>query len=220
MNESMELQNLVSNLDGVQQVHCIALDHVTGARVWNGEEITPGAFILKLMKGHSLHLRVFFTPFAMAEYTVPLDGLDTLLDEVFGVTTVPTAKPANATVDRVAIRSMVEDFWRSFISLAVDHPEMGMKSIQRFDEQIQATAMLMESSNAQKYLQAVEEERDVLFQEYNRNPESLKRRLGLSHPTPVAPVHYHRQGMGEMVVRTAVRATIWESVFSLFRLFR
>jgi hypothetical protein len=33
---------------------------------------------------------------------------------------------------------------------------------------------------------------------------------------PAAPT-YHRQGIGEMAVRTAVRATIWELIFSLFR---
>jgi len=71
------------------------------------------------------------------------------------------------------------------------------------------------------FLRAIEEERDLLFNEYRRNPDALKRRLGLG---PVnrsnLVVHHQRQSIGEMAVRTAVRATIWETVISIFRAFR
>jgi hypothetical protein len=128
----------------------------------------------------------------------------------------------DVTIDRAAIRSMLEDHWRSFISVAVSNPQIGFQSLQNFDERIQATASLMPPERAAMYLQAVEEEREILFNEYNRNPDALKRRLGLGPVRqPNRVVHQHqRQSIGEMAVRTAVRATIWESVISLFRAFR
>jgi hypothetical protein len=75
----------------------------------------------------------------------------------------------------------------------------------------------MPSEQAKTFTQTVEEQRQILFDEYGRNPEALKHRLGLAGPPAVT---YQQQGLGEMVVRTAIRATVWESVFSLFRLFR
>jgi hypothetical protein len=130
--------------------------------------------------------------------------------------------PPDLTIDRSAIRSMVEDFWRGFISVAVTNPQIGAQSIQNFDERIQATASLMVPGKAKMFLQAVEEERDLLFNEYRRNPDALKRRLGLGpvrQPNSVVRQH-QRQSIGEMAARTAVRATIWETVVSLFRAFR
>ena len=128
----------------------------------------------------------------------------------------------DVTIDRAAIRSMVEDHWRSFISVAVSNPQIGFQSLQDFDERMQATAALMPPERAAMYLQSVEEEREILFNEYNRNPDALKRRLGLGPVRqPNRVVHQHqRQSIGELAVRTAVRATIWETVISLFRAFR
>jgi hypothetical protein len=128
----------------------------------------------------------------------------------------------DVTIDRAAIRSMVEDHWRSFISVAVNNPQIGAQSIQNFDEQINATAASMPSDRAEIYLQAVEEQREILFNEYNRNPDALTRRLGLAplYAPSVVMRQPSRQSIGEMALRTAVRATIWESVISLFRAFR
>lgn len=150
LNESMELQNLVANLGETPDVHCFSDDRQVGAIIWNGQEITPNAFIIKMMKGSNLHVRMFFHPFAMAEYNVSLNGLSEAVEQVFSISTAPPPR-----------------------------------------------------------LAPVEQERG--------NPEALKLRLG-----PVVPqqIHRQRQSMGEMAVRTAVRATIWESVYSLFRLFR
>ena len=118
---------------------------------------------------------------------------------------------------------MVEDFWRSFIAVARHNPKIGGEIIEQFEERIQSTAALMPSDQAKLFLDVIDEEREILFNEYKRNPVALKHRLGLlPNATPVAPpaLVYQRQGLGEIAVRTAVRATIWESVFSLFRLFR
>ena len=55
------------------------------------------------------------------------------------------------------------------------------------------------------------EEMRLSIAEWERNPVGLKRRLGVL-PGSVS----HRQGIGEMAVRTAVRASIWEGIFRLF----
>jgi hypothetical protein len=134
------------------------------------------------MTGNNLHIRVFFNPFAMAEYNISLTGLADALQQAFGVTasqviTSPASEapasslspPPNVRIERAAIRSMVEDFWRSFISVAVTNPQIGAQTIQNFDGRIQATASLMVPENAKLFLEAVEEERDLLFNEYKRN---------------------------------------------------
>ncbi|HUC72660.1 MAG TPA: hypothetical protein VMS01_15835 [Stellaceae bacterium] len=126
----------------------------------------------------------------------------------------------NVNIDRAAIRSMVEEHWRSFLAVARDNPQIGKDSILRFQERIRSTASLMQPDQARVFIQAVEEEGEILFTEYGRNPDDLKQRLGLSPRFTNPVVTHQQQGLGEMVVRTAIRATVWESVFGLFRLFR
>ncbi len=168
------------------------------------------------------------------------------------------------SVDRTAVREMVEDFWRSYIlfirdtqqgrpgadpeALKGEFLEFGRRAWERF----QAIADLMPPEQGRSFMQMVDEEDTVCSREHHSNPERfyrrleltprvrnrreqqrLYRRLGLEpdaveHSSPdVAPVAvamrqpmaqtYHRQGIGEMAVRTAVRATIWELIRSLFR---
>lgn len=120
-------------------------------------------------------------------------------------------------IDRGAIRAMVEDYWRSFISVAHQEPEIGRETIMRFQERIQATASSMPPDQAQEFLQTVEEERDMLANEYDRNPDALKCRLGL--PTDAShQIHVvHRQSLADVAVKTVVRATVWEVIIALFR---
>ena len=73
---------------------------------------------------------------------------------------------------------MVEEHWRAFIEVA-QTPEIGARLIARFDERIKMTAAGMEPKRAATYLQNVDEEREILFNEYERNPDALKTRLGL-----------------------------------------
>jgi hypothetical protein len=123
-------------------------------------------------------------------------------------------------IDRSAIRAMVEDHWRSLLAVAQTNPHLGRESILRFDEQIQATAALMQPQEGAVFRQTVDEEREILFNEYQRDPDSLKHRLGLTPSVAPTLVIHHQQTLGEVVGRTAVRATVWESIFALFRLFR
>jgi hypothetical protein len=85
---------------------------------------------------------------------------------------------SEGNTDRAVIRAMVEEHWRAFIEVA-QTPEIGARLIARFDERIKMTAVGMEPERAATYLQIVDEEREILFNEYERNPDALKTRLGL-----------------------------------------
>jgi hypothetical protein len=100
------------------------------------------------------------------------------------------------------------------------NPQIGKESILRFDERIQSTAALTQPQQAALFLKTVDEERDILFDEYQRDPEVLKKRLGLTPSVAPALIIHPPQTLQEVVARTAVRATVWESIFALFRLFR
>lgn len=126
-------------------------------------------------------------------------------------------------MDRAAITVMVEDFWRSFIPIAFSGDQRkATLVVERFQKQIEDMAALMSDGDAATFNQMVEEERDILFREYNANPQKFKARLGVSAPreTPKAARRSNRMGLGELAVRTTVRATVWETVISLFRLGR
>jgi hypothetical protein len=136
-------------------------------------------------------------------------------------------------VDRAMVRRLVEDFWRSLVlygrHLGETQPNLSRDEYMRLSEDFsrrrrernQATATTMPPEQARIFLQMIEEEDDICFQEHQRNPDAFYRCLGLnltSDPKPTRqPVVYHRQSIGEMAVRTAVRATIWELIWSLFR---
>jgi len=132
-------------------------------------------------------------------------------------------KDEHMLMDRAAITVMVEDFWRSFIPIAFNGDQRTATLIvERFQKQIEDMAALMPADEAATFNQIVEEERDSLFKEYNANPNKLKARLGVSAPkaTPPAAGGGKRMRLGELAVRTTVRATVWEAVISLFRLAR
>lgn len=122
-------------------------------------------------------------------------------------------------IDRVAIRGMVEDFWRSFLVVAQSSPQIGLDTISRFDERIQSMASMMPPDQSKVFLEVVDIEREALFNEYKSDPTALKARLGLPSDSGYnAPRASHqRQTLGEVAAKTAVRATIWEIIGALFR---
>ena len=122
--------------------------------------------------------------------------------------------------DALPVRKMVEDHWRAFLLEGRQDPAGGVWLIESFEQRIQAQAESMPANKGAAFKAAVERERERLFSEYENNPKMLMQRLnigqvfGSDHP-PTR--HGNRQGFGELVVRTAVRATVWEIVRSLFR---
>ena len=140
---------------------------------------------------------------------------------------------SDVTVDRAAVRRLVEDFWRSLVlfgrHMGETQPNITPAAAQaqfvdfsrQFHERNEATAALMAPDRAKAFLQVIDEEDAICFQEHQTNKPAFYRRLGLNFTeNDRRPVVYQRQNIGEMAVRTAVRATIWELIFALFRLFR
>lgn len=123
-------------------------------------------------------------------------------------------------IDKTSIREMVEDYWRSFIMIGRENPSAGASLIRRFDERIVSMAALMPSEKAKPFLLAIENEREKLFAEYEFSPAALRSRLNLP-PAQIQAAQYpssHKgQNLAGLVVKTAVRATVWEIVRSLFR---
>jgi hypothetical protein len=219
-------------LEKMQKVLCFVDDRSLGAVVWAGDGIGPNATIYKLMMGKSLHLRLFFHPFSTEEFNLSLVGLADALNQAFGVSTsidhassVSNSRETSQsspeiTVDRAAIRAMVEDHWRGFIPVAAaGNMQVTAQCIKNIEDRIRDTTALMEPHKAKIFSQAVDEERELVLNEFKRSPDALKRRLGLLPITQPAPVtiQYRRQSIGDMAVRTAIRATIWETVIALFR---
>ena len=125
-------------------------------------------------------------------------------------------------MDRQIVTAIVEDYWRALIpAMQTGGAEAAFGVSQRFEERVEETASLMPPLEAAAFRQSVEAERERLMAQYQSDPVALKNRLGIGlgidAPQPRARAS---SGMGNLVVRTAVRATIWESIWSLFRAFR
>jgi hypothetical protein len=126
-------------------------------------------------------------------------------------------------MDRSVITGMVEDYWRARIpAMQSGGLSAALEVAQRFEERMEETANLMPPLEAAAFRQALDAERERLLQEYTDNPVALKTRLGIN--LGVDAPRQHRTGgsgdLGGLVVRTAARATVWESVWALFRAFR
>ena len=123
---------------------------------------------------------------------------------------------------RVFCHQMVEDSWRSFLTFASEgSPALGVACINRLDERSQEIARGMPAGRSQRFLALIDNERGKIFDEYTKNPEALKRRLGVPKPGVGARgASGVGQGLGGLAVRTVVRATVWESIIAIFRAFR
>jgi hypothetical protein len=126
--------------------------------------------------------------------------------------------------DRALARSLVETHWRDMIDASFrGDMEKATAIQQRLDERILEIMVELPTDRGSEFVGAAEEERNKLFEEYRRDPEALKRRIGAATAVPM--VRPSRQPsrpsaamvIGDTVVRTAVRATVWESVRAIFR---
>jgi len=125
---------------------------------------------------------------------------------------------------RPEIRAMVEDFWRTFLALSITNREAANDIETRFANRINSMSLLMGSEQREIFLKTVNEENEMVLREHKSSPDSLRLRLGLNkisyapqiHAAPSRP----RQGLGEIAIKTAVRATIWNGISSIFRIFR
>jgi hypothetical protein len=125
----------------------------------------------------------------------------------------------NPLLERATVREMVEETWRKFLTFAASGSQaLGRDIILRFDEKVARQAASMSAGDAAIFTNLVEDERNRIFDEYTSSPEALKRRLGVG--APVETRTHASNDLGNLAVRTAVRATVWETIISLFRLFR
>ena len=117
---------------------------------------------------------------------------------------------------------LVEDYWRAFVSLSQTNTAAADEFSQRFGQRIQTMAGAMEPLESAPFLQAVSAELDRVHGEYFTDSASQKRRLGipLGGDAPLPHRSYAGGTLGDLVVRTTIRATIWESIRALFRLWR
>lgn len=126
-------------------------------------------------------------------------------------------------MDRKIIEEMVEDFWRAMIPAMQDQNlELCAELGSNFEKRISDAAEQLSPIEKAAFLQAVETARERIISEYQHDPVSLKMRLGLNLGVdgPTSKSQSNRMGLGELVARTAVRATVWDTINSLFRLFR
>lgn len=125
-------------------------------------------------------------------------------------------------MDRSVVTSLVEDYWRTIIPAArAGGSKASSEAGDRFEERVNQIAASLEPMEAAAFTQHLEAERERLMSEYQADPVALKRRLGISLGID-APRQHGRQSRrgGNLVGRTIVRATIWETIRSLFRTFR
>jgi hypothetical protein len=122
---------------------------------------------------------------------------------------------------------LAEARWRNLLTTGQRHPELtntelldlGHTETLDFQKMLERLAVQM-GVFGPMFVAAVECERGRLQDEYDADRVALRRKLGISLPEPVQPQVIYNGSVGGMVVRTAIRATIWESVRALFRAFR
>jgi hypothetical protein len=121
---------------------------------------------------------------------------------------------------RNSARLAVEDHWRHFLPLVHIDKRKALEAVYSFDATIKTMTESMPEHDAAFFRQTIELEREKIADEYDRNPVALKAKLGVTNPVTASTRSHNRQGLDELVVRTAIRATVWQSIRSIFRLFR
>ena len=119
------------------------------------------------------------------------------------------------SLDRAGIRAMLEDHWRTKFTVALQNHKLAQEMPYQLTRQINTLAASMAADRAQEFVRVVNEERDALLEEHERNHVMFARRLGVDITRP--NMRSNRQDIGDMAVRTAVRASIWEGIRRLFR---
>lgn len=124
-------------------------------------------------------------------------------------------------MDRAVVTGMVEDYWRSrTIATQIGGMAASMEVAERFELRIAETAKLLPPLESAAFLQTVDAERDGIMAEYQADPIAFKRRLGIPlgiDEVPAQAPSRASSGLGDLAVRTVVRATIWESIWAIFR---
>src|SRR6185312_7197512 len=120
-------------------------------------------------------------------------------------------------MDRDVIRGMAEDYWRAAIPLIQSRElDVAQELGQKFEQRIQSVANSLPPLESAAFLQAMDAERENLIAEYKSNPYALKKRLGTPLGRDQSSESFQanrRSDLGDLVVRTAVRATVWDTIW-------
>jgi hypothetical protein len=97
-----------------------------------------------------------------------------------------------------------------------------MSLLKVLEQNVGSFITTLESDEQHYFVSRIEYYRETLFAEYNKNHRQQKIRLGLLAEAPqVTNVKaMSESGVGELIARTAVRATVWQTIAALFRAVR
>jgi hypothetical protein len=122
-------------------------------------------------------------------------------------------------------RDSVEDFWRTLVSVAktshsAQQAQTNLAELERiFRSGIDKIPESLSPADAKVFRETVEKEDNALALLRQTNRKAFFARLGLPDdeaPTPRGTAR-HSQSVGEIAVKTGVRAVVWEGIRALFR---
>ncbi len=113
------------------------------------------------------------------------------------------------------ITELVESYWQAFLTIGPKSSPKAVELIATFDSRVQRIGDGLGGAHGEAFVAAVQRERNRLLHEYETDPTALRRRLGIPSIEPTSHVQ-QAESVGEMVARTAIRATVWETVRALF----
>lgn len=124
--------------------------------------------------------------------------------------------PVEKSFDRATVRKIIEDHFRAILPLRgygkrPQNTALIEQMGNRLENQIEAWINSMPPDQAKELDDMFGDEMRLSVAECKQDPVAYARRLGIL-PGRTS----NRQGIGEMAVRTAVRASIWEGIARLF----
>jgi hypothetical protein len=124
-----------------------------------------------------------------------------------------------------ATQEVVEKNWAKFMSLgAAGQEAAGVQCILKFQERCKEVAEGLPTDEQRLAFSArLETVRNAIADEYDRNPAKVRARLGLGQSQAQIPQTIRAtpgSRAASIAADTLVRATVWETVRSIFRAFR
>ncbi len=123
----------------------------------------------------------------------------------------------NSESVRETVQLMVDDFYRTVFLYQGKPDQMYLERQQnQFVEKLDRYLLQFPVADRESLVEFISQIRDKNSNDCENDPINFRKRLGTPRGGVDQP-QSHRQGLGELAVRTAVRATVWETIFSIFR---
>jgi hypothetical protein len=122
---------------------------------------------------------------------------------------------------REVVQLLIDDFYRSMFSLQglTDYAAVEMHQAE-FLEKLNRYLWQFPVEDQPAVFALIDQMRGQASDECENNPVSFRQRLGTPRNMGIPANGYHPQGIGEVVVKAAVNATVWQTIAALFRSFR